>query len=152
LPAIPGLLLALVVAVGAVSYLGFTRVNAGSAPLPPNTALVGGLAGLACLLVPVAIALNLLRTFADRACMLENLSVFAAYRRGVEVLLQNVGPAVILFLLQIAIGIGLGVVLFLPGIVMALCCLLWPVLLFVQGATAAYFGTMWTLAWNQWTK
>ncbi|HID73971.1 MAG TPA: hypothetical protein EYP43_02845, partial [Thermoplasmata archaeon] len=33
--------------------------------------------------------------------------------------------------------IGLGVALFLPGAVMALCCVLWPVLLLVQGAIAS---------------
>jgi hypothetical protein len=152
LPAIPGLLLALLGAVGAVGYLGFARQNVGSVPFSPNAALVGGLAGLACLLVPAAIVLGLLRTFAERVCMLESMGVFAAYRRGTEVLLQNVGPALVLFLLQLAISIGLGIVLFLPGVVMALCCLLWPVLLLAQGTVAAFFGTMWTLAWREWTR
>jgi hypothetical protein len=151
LPAIPGLLLALLSAAGAVGYLGFARQSAGGAPLLPNAALVGGLAGLACLLVAAAVALSLLRTFAERACMLENVGAFAAYRRGVEVLRQNVGPAAILFLLQIAIGVGLGLALFLPSVVMALCCILWPVLLLLQGAAAAYFSAVWTLAWREWT-
>jgi hypothetical protein len=152
LPAIPGLILAILGAAGAVGYLGFARLNVGSAALPPNAALVGGLAGLACLLVSAAIVLSLLRTFADRACMLENMGTFASYRRGVEVLLQNVGPALVLFLLQIAISIGLGIVFFLPGVVMALCCILWPVLLLAQGAAAAYLSTVWTLAWREWTR
>jgi len=77
--------------------------------------------------------------------------VFASYRRGVEVLVENIGPALILFLLQVAISIGLGIVLLVPGAVMALCCLLWPVLLLVQGAIASYFSTLWTLAWREWT-
>ena len=74
--------------------------------------------------------------------------MFASYRWGVEVLLENFGPALVLFLIQIAISIGLGVALFLPGAVMALCCVLWPVLLLVQGAIASYFSTLWTLAWR----
>jgi hypothetical protein len=152
LPAIPGLLLAILGAAGAVVYLGFARHNVGSAALSPNAALVGGLAVLACLLIPAAIVLSLLRTFAERACMLENMGVFASYRRGVQVLLQNAGPALVLFLLQIAISIGLGIVFFLPGVVMALCCILWPVLLLAQGAAAAYLSTVWTLAWREWTR
>ena len=150
-PAIPGFILAILGAVGAVGYLGFARQGLGSAPFLPNGALVGMIAVLACLLVPVAVALSLLRTFANRACMLQDLGVFASYRRGVEVLLGNIGPALVLFLLQVVISIGLAIVLFLPNIVMALCCALWPVLLLVQGAVASYFSTLWTLAWREWT-
>jgi len=152
LPAIPGFILLILGAAGAVSYLGLARLDAGNAPLPPNAALVGGVAVLACLLVPIAVVLSLLRTFANRACMLEDLGVFASYRRGVEVLLENVGPALVLFLLQIAIGVGLAIALLLPQILMALCCVLWPVLLLVQGAMASYFSTLWTLAWREWTS
>ena len=147
LPAIPGFILVFILGVG---YLGLTR-NASNAPLPPNAAVVGIVAVLACLLIPIALVLSLLRTFANRACMLEDRGVFAAYRRGWDVLVRNIGPALILFLLQIAISIGLGIVLLLPGVVIALCCLLWPVLLLVQGAMAAYFSTVWTLAWRGWT-
>jgi hypothetical protein len=53
-----------------------------------------------------------------------------------------------LFLIQLGIGIALGLVLLLP----ALCCLLWPLLLLVQGTSAAYFSTMWTLAWREWAN
>ena len=151
LPAIPGFILFVLGAAGAVAYLGLARVNVGNATLPPNGAVLGIVAALVCLLVPVAVALSLLRTFANRACMLEGLGVFAAYRRGVEVLLENVGPALVLFLLQVAIGIGLAIALFLPQILTALCCALWPVLLLVQGAVASFFSTLWTLAWREWT-
>jgi hypothetical protein len=57
----------------------------------------------------------------------------------------------VLFLLQIAVSIVIGLVLLVPGIVIALCCLLWPVLLLVQGGFTAFYSTLWTLAWNQWT-
>jgi hypothetical protein len=53
---------------------------------------------------------------------------------------------VILFLIQVAIGLGIGLVLILP----ALCCLLWPLLILVQGVSAAFFSSMWTLAWKEW--
>jgi len=148
LPAIPGFILALI-GLGAVAALYVFKAEIG--PRLANIGLVAPLVGLACILVPVAVVLSVLRTFANRACMLEDRGVFASYRRGVEVLLENFGPAVVLFLLQVAISIGLGVVLLLPNIVMALCCLLWPVLLLVQGAIASYFSTLWTLAWREWT-
>ena len=152
LPAIPGFILIFILGIGgAVGYLGLTGVNVGNTPLLPNAVVVGTVAVLACLLIPIALALSLLRTFANRACMLEGVGVFAAYRRGWDVLVRNIGPALILFLLQIAISIGLGIVLFLPGVVMTLCCILWPVLLLVQGAMAAYFSTVWTLSWREWT-
>jgi hypothetical protein len=82
--------------------------------------------------------------------MLENKGVFSSYRRGMEILGNNLGSAIILFLLQIAVSIGFGLLLFMPGIVMALCCFLWPLLLLVQGAFAAFYSTLWTLAWNMW--
>jgi len=105
---------------------------------------------LACILVPIALALSLLRTFANRACMLEDLGVMASYRRGLEVLVTNIGPAIVLFLVQVGISIALGLVLFLPGLLMVLCCILWPVLLAIKGTVTSYFSTLWTLAWREW--
>jgi hypothetical protein len=83
--------------------------------------------------------------------MLEDMPVLASYRRGWGVLSANLGPAVILFVIQLAIGLGLAIVLFLPGIIMILCCILWPLFLLIQGTISAYFSTMWTLAWREWT-
>jgi hypothetical protein len=151
LPAIPGFLLFILGAGAAAAYFGVARVTAGNAPLPYRSAGVGIVAVLACLLVPIALLLGLLRTFANRACMLEDAGVFAAYRRGFSVLTRNFGPALVLFLIQIAVSVGIGIAMILPGIVMALCCLLWPLLILIQGAIAAYFSTLWTLAWRQWT-
>ncbi|HHE70918.1 MAG TPA: hypothetical protein ENL34_01365 [Chloroflexi bacterium] len=151
LPAIPGFMLALIgLGVAAISW-GLYVSRVGLAPRLANIGLVGPLVALACVLLPVAMVLSALRIFANRACMLEDLGVFASYRRGAEVLKENFGPALVLFLLQVVISIGLGIVLLLPNIAMVLCCLLWPVLLLVQGAIASYFSTLWTLAWREWT-
>ncbi len=87
-----------------------------------------------------------------RACVLEDLGVVASYRRGFEVLAGNLGTALILFLIQIAVSIGLFIVMILPGILMVLCCLLWPVLILVQGAFSAYISTLWTLAWREFVE
>ena len=106
---------------------------------------------LGFILLPITLILSLLRNFANRACMLEDLGVLEAYRRGFEVLGDNFGPAVVVFLIQIALSIGIGVMMLIPGILIALCCLLWPLLLLVQGAFSAYYSTLWTLAWREWT-
>jgi hypothetical protein len=106
--------------------------------------------GLVCIALPIALVLNLLRTFANRACITEDLGVFAAYKRGAEVLLANIGPALVLFVIQVAINIAIGLLMIVPGILIALCCVLWPLFLVLQGWTAAYFSTVWTLAWREW--
>ncbi len=104
---------------------------------------------LFCLLLPVILFLSILSSFANRACMLEDLGVIASYSRGFKVLADNLGSALLLYLIQVVASIGLFIVLFIPGVIMALCCFLWPVLILVQGAFSAYISTLWTLAWRE---
>ena len=153
LPAIPGFIL-LIMGLGTAGMLagvyGFGLTGEEIVPwLMAGPAAI--LAALACILLPIALLLGLLRTLANRACMLEDLGVFASYRRGVNVLLENIGPALVLFLIQVVIGIAVGIAMFIPGILILLCCILWPLLLLFNGAKTAYFSTLWTLAWRQWT-
>jgi hypothetical protein len=151
LPAIPAVLLAGIGVGAALVFGGAYRYMGRDFGVPVMSNLGILILALSCVLVPIALVLGLLQTFANRACMLEDLGVFGSYRRGVEVLFQNFGPAVVLFLIQIGIGIAIAIVGFLPGILLALCCVLWPLLILVQGAISAYFSTMWTLAWRRWT-
>jgi hypothetical protein len=104
-----------------------------------------------CITLPVVLVLALLSTFAYRSCMLEETGVWASYQRGWHVLRDNFGPALVIFVLQIGISVGLAIVLFIPSLIMTLCCLLWPILLLIQGVITAYFSTVWTLAWREWT-
>lgn len=151
LPAIPGLFLALI-GLGAAGFVASLQGVFGSNVVRAPLAGVGiTVAVLACILIPIIIVLGLLRTFADRACMLEDANVFEAYGRGLSVLLDNLGSAILLFLIQIAVNILIGILLFVPTLIMAVCCIFWPVLLLIQGTIAAYFSTMWTLAWREWT-
>lgn len=150
-PAIANLILAVVIlsALGVLAGSWFVLGN--RAALVPGAGLVALWAMLACILVPLTLALNLLQAFANRACVLEDVGVFAAYGRGIEVLVDHIGPALLLFLLQVGITVVLGVVLAGPQMVVGMCRILWPLLLLVQGAIATYFSTMWTLAWREWT-
>jgi len=151
-PAMLAFVLAMLATDGFVGYLGLARMNTGAAPLPRANAVVGSMVmALTCILAPLTLVLRLLQTFANRACMLEDVGVFMAYKRGVSVLLENLGPVVVLFFIQILVSVGIGVVMFLTGLLVALCCLLWPVLMLIQGTAGAYFSTLWTLAWRQWT-
>lgn len=151
LPILPILLLLAAGLTSVGTLVGFTALFRGELDFPLRTGFVVTLVAMTCLTIPVALGLALVRNFAERACILENLGVFAAYRRGWEVLTQNLGPAIILFLIQIGLSILLGISMIGPGLVMVLCFLLWPLLLLIGGAVAAYFSTLWTLAWREWT-
>ena len=151
LPGIPGLFLFVAGLFALGGYGGLmTFFN-------EEVAQIGGaglgitMVALVCIIVPVILLLSILRNFAERACMLEDLGVIDSYRRGTRVLMANLGEAIILFLLQVAIFIVLGILAFLPGVVAVLCCLLWPLLLVVQGAMSAFVSALWTLAWRTWT-
>ena len=152
LPAIPGLILFVIGLLALVAYGGILALFGEEFADPAGTAGLGiTIAVFACIVVPVVLVLSILRNFAERACMLEDLGVIDAYRRGSSVLMANLGEAIILILLQIAIFIILGILLFLPGLVLVLCCCLWPLLLVVQGAISAFLSALWTLAWRTWT-
>lgn len=151
LPAIPGLILVAsgVGAAGIYTGMGALLDDAGMGV--PRVTLAVILGALTCIALPASLVLGLLRTFANRACMIEGRGAWAAYKRGWAVLWGHVGSALLLFLIQIGVSLALGVVTFLPNVVLVLCCIGWPILLLVQGAIAAYFSTMWTLAWRRWT-
>lgn len=152
LPAIPGLILFVGGLLALGTYGGIAAlIGEEFDTIFGTTGLGVAIAALTCIIVPIVLVLSILRNFAERACMLENLGVFDSYRRGANVLGANFGEAILLFLIQVAIFIGLGILLFVPGLFLALCCLLWPLLLIVQGAISAFLSTLWTLAWRYWT-
>jgi hypothetical protein len=151
IPAIPGLVLGLIGLFAALSIVGLGSLVDPNIVGAPLTGLATLLVVLACILIPITIALGLAQTFADRACMIEDLGVFESYRRGLTTLFENLGSAIVLFLIRIAAGMVIGFLVLVPGFILWLCCIFWPVLLAIQGAVKAYFSTMWTLAWREWT-
>ena len=149
-PAVPGFVLFLIGVATLMVFGGLEVLSRGDFS-PAGLWVFLPVAVLACILVPVMLILSLLRVFANRACMLEDQNVISSYRRGFEVLGDNLGPAALLFLLQMAISFGIGIMMLIPGMLIALCCFLWPVLLLVGGGVTAYYSTLWTLAWREWT-
>jgi len=151
LPAIPALILFVVGVMALGAYGGIFALFDEEFAQVTTAGLAITIALFACILVPIMLVLSILRNFAERACMLENLGVIDAYRRGTSVLRANLGEAIILFLLQIVIFIVLGVLFLLGGFILVLCCFLWPLLLVVQGFISAFVSALWTLAWRSWT-
>ncbi len=103
------------------------------------------------MLLIIAFFLGLLQVFANRAAVLEDAGVLDAYGRGFTVLSQNLGSALGIFVIQIGISLVLGALLLVPGIILALCFLFWPLFLIFQGFMSAFFSAVWTRAWGQWT-
>jgi hypothetical protein len=152
-PSIPVLFLMIGALISAGFYTdGTVILQEGEVFRTPNIAVFLPVLTITCILVFMTFALSLLRTFANRACMLESWGVFESYRRGLEVLGNNLGSATVLFIIQVSVSIGIGLTLLVPGILVALCCLLWPLLLVIQGIFTAFYSTLWTLSWNQWTS
>ena len=148
IPAIPGLILFVIV----ISVLVFSGVSfdQGMEMGWSGMRIVAPIIFLVCLFVPIMLIISALQTFANRSCMLENTGVIASYRRGLEVLSDNLGPAVILYIIQLVINITLGIIFLIPSILAAVCCLLWPLLILIQAAFMAFYSILWTLAWREW--
>ena len=148
-PAIPGLILLVI----SISFLAFSGIG-----YQPGMEIgwygiraFAPLLFLICLFVPIILLVSALQAFANRSCMLEGTGVIASYRRGLEVLGDNLGPALILFILQVVINIALGILFLIPMMLAAMCCLLWPLLILIQAAFVTFYSILWTLAWREWT-
>jgi hypothetical protein len=134
---------------------------------------VGCCGGLCCLLIPLGIILDQIRTYAERAAILEGLDWIEAFKRGWQVIKENLGPTIILWLIFFAIGLVLAgviiggviavalpmVAIFAksePGLWMAapLCCggLLAMIAFALIGAIIETFtSATWTLAYRELT-
>ena len=151
LPAIPMLLLLGMGMVAFLATMGFAAVSAERVMQVFGAGAAAFLVCSLCLLIPITIILAAFAGLANRACMLEKTGVFDSYRRAWRVISDNLGEAVLLVVIQIGLGILLAVFGFLPGLMIALCCILWPLLLIIGGAISAYVSSLWTLAWREWT-
>lgn len=104
-----------------------------------------------CLGWAVTSVLRIISGLADRACMTENTGVFDSYRRAWAIVTTRFGQVLVLAMIHLVAEFFIGIVLIVPGFWAALCCLLWPVMLALNGAIKAYLMTIWTLAWRDWT-
>jgi hypothetical protein len=176
--AIPALIVLIALVILALLALGLGVSGAEEAG---GAALVGALAcliPLVCIAGLAGLVLGILKTFADRAAMLEDETVIEAYKRGWNILIPNIGPAIPIFLIQVAIGIVVGLIMLIPfaiagalvlggGVVSSLAesglagaplfvvggCLflVFLVIAVVVGAVqTTFFSSVWTLAYREW--
>jgi hypothetical protein len=176
--AIPGLIVLVSGVILALPALGLMAAGAEDAG---GAALVGALvclAPLACIAALAGLVLGIFKTFADRAAMLEDESVIEAYKRGWNILIPNIGPAILIFLIQVVIGFVVGLIVAIPfaiagvlvfggGVLSAFAdsglvgaplfivggCLflVFLVIAVVVGAVqTTFFSSVWTLAYREW--
>ncbi|MBI3177965.1 MAG: hypothetical protein HYZ35_08230 [Chloroflexi bacterium] len=128
-----------------------------------------------CLLVLALIPLGILAHFAQFGIVVDNLGVMDAFRKGWQVLKDNLGPIIILAIILVIIGVVTGLVLVAPfvGIVLpamaafilnperpnaglligsglALLCYL-PIAIVLGSILQTWSNSVWTLAYRQFT-
>jgi hypothetical protein len=133
--------------------------------------LCGGV--VCCGGILLAIVLEQIRVYAERAVMLEGLGAIDSLKRGWQVLKDNLGPTIILWLIFLVIGLVVGAVLAAPFVALMLpflaamgggdpsawvlipVCLgglLWLIVTAVIGSIVQTFtSATWTLAYRQFT-
>ena len=122
----------------------------------------------------LAVVLDQIRIYAERAAMLEDLDWINAFKRGWQVLKGNLGATIVLWLIFLVIGFVVGAVIAAPIIAMAMpfiamtgheagnpswlilpiCVggLLWVLLMAIIGSIVETFtSATWTLAYRQFT-
>lgn len=134
-------------------------------------AVLAGLLGVAALIL-VFIPLSIIGQYALREIVVRRAGIFASFGGGYGVFRRNVGKSLLVWLINLGLGIGVGIaalvallvvglVLFLPTIILAFAemstaavitgivagVILLPILLAVSGATGAFFHSYWTLAY-----
>jgi len=136
-----------------------------------TVAVLAGLLGV-LLLIAVFVPLSIVGQYALREVVVRREGVFASVGGGYGVFRSNVGRSLLLWLINLGLGIAVGIavlialllvglVLFLPTLLLAFAdqstaavvagivagAILLPLLLLVSGATGAFFHSYWTLAY-----
>jgi hypothetical protein len=134
--------------------------------------LLACLAPACCISLLLMIPLGVLETLSIRALVLEDQGILGGIRRGWGILMGNLGEVAVVWLIFVAIGIGVGIVIGVPMAMIGLVVLLplvfaviaspiflIPLLLVVlvlgllsvalRGVVEAYTSTVWTLAYRQ---
>jgi hypothetical protein len=84
--------------------------------------------------------------------MLEDTCLFASFRRGWRLFWLHQSTSIPLLFLAILIWFAATVLLIIPESFVSLCCILWPIMWILSGTLRSYLSTLWTLAWQEWTK
>lgn len=95
---------------GIAAAVGLFDVSEVVGGLGIASALLCGLS-LCCLLIPLAMVLGQIRIYAERAAILEDRDWIEAFKRGWQVLKENLGPTVVLWFIFVLIGLAFAAVI-----------------------------------------
>ncbi len=130
---------------------------------------------LICLLIPVGFAVGIIVKQADRAIVLEDLSIWDGLKRGWDISRANVGPLLVMGLILFGISLVLGIVIALPIFIvvfptifafaigegrsftplylaLACICLYAPVSWVLNGILNTFTQSAWTLTYLRLTR
>jgi hypothetical protein len=125
---------------------------------------------LICLLIPVGFVVGIITEQANRAMVLEDLSLVDGVRRGWDIFKANIWPLVVMALILFGISLVLGIVIALPVIIvvfptifafamgegqtftplyiaLACICLYAPLSWVLNGILTTYTQSAWTLTY-----
>jgi hypothetical protein len=89
---------------GIAAAVGLFDVSDVAGGLGIASAVLCGLS-LCCLLIPLSLVLGQIRIYAERAAILEDRDWINAFKRGWQVLKENLGPTVVLWIIFVVIGL-----------------------------------------------
>ncbi len=157
-------------------------------PLMDNNTAGSGMAFLTlfpviCVLFCVILLLSILIGFvvrmAENAIVIENLPLLAGFQRGWDVFVKNLGPILIIWLITLAIGLVVGIVIALPLLIVliplvfvfianvnsynfsftpwiiafvGIICIYIPISWLANGILMTYIQSVWTLTYLRLTK
>jgi hypothetical protein len=126
--------------------------------------ILGGLVWLA-LLIAGSIAVTILNLFADRYLVLDDFGIFESIKRAFALFKGNLGTSLLLWLINIGIGLVQGAIVLivaailgLPIVLLAMAVSYWLFILlifpftamvFTGGLFETFFSTFWTLAYKE---
>ena len=156
------------------ALLGYVIVlPAGSgSDMPPvlGLGLIPLIFGCICLLIPLALVINLIVRQAENVIVLEEMNVLPSLSRGWDVFRKNLGPIIIMAIILAVINFAAGLIIAIPIIIVVLpaaiafafgeaqnltplalagvcLCLYIPILLLLNGIAIAYTESAWTLTY-----
>ncbi len=166
------LVVVLLLAFGIVGLTNTLTDSTGGMAIAHTVSVVCG-SLLCCTLLPIGIALTMVTTFAQRAAILEELPWIQAVTRGWQVFRDHLGPSLILWLISVAIGLAVGILLGLVAlpivlalfalfeadgatalfIVLAVCAgvVSFAIFGFVEAVQGTFTSAAWTLAYRHLT-
>jgi hypothetical protein len=142
----------------------------------PAAPILGGLfcgGTFCCGLVILAVILDQIRVYAERAAILEGLGWIESFKRGWDVLKENLGPTIVLWLIFLIVGLVLAAAIFMvllaifvpfiavvanidpgPWLVAPICCGGLIAIIFgalVSAIIETFTSATWTLAYRELT-